>query len=216
MDHAKNLGLELRGRLFSHNPSCTASSATKSKSAEKENILKIMKLENRVNAQIDSSTAPLTPESVDEFDPAPPVDNEHGNLCVELLSMLKVRMDLVYAEIISRIGGTQALSVMTKASELPVTASASTPVPTIPTTPNDSAVDIESPLKLLKSTVECENESYSIVEEVHSSHHFCKATFEPVDKAAFFKAVQKEHKLLQGSLPPGVWVRWEPTFAFSF
>lgn len=53
-------------------------------------------------------TTPLTPDSVDICY----ISQE--NLCVELLSTLKVRMDLAYAEIISRIGGNQALSVLTK------------------------------------------------------------------------------------------------------
>lgn len=120
--------------------------------------------------------------------------------------MLKVRMDLAYAEIISRIGGTEALSVMTKASEISATPSSSTPIPVVPTTPDDSITNI-NPLNLLKSVIQCENESYSIIDEAHNSHHFFTTSFEPVNMAAFYKAVQKEYKLLQESLPPGVWVR---------
>lgn len=144
----------------------------------------------------------MTPESSVELDSI----NNHDNLCIELLSMLKVRMDLAYAEIISRIGGTQALSVMTKASEISATPSSSTPIPAVPTTPEDSLSNI-SPLKLLKSVINCENESYSIIDEVHVSHHFYAAPCEPVNMGAFYKSVQKEYKLLQESLPPGVWVR---------
>lgn len=118
--------------------------------------------------------------------------------------MLKVRMDLAYAEIISRIGGNQALSVMTKASEKVALASSSTPVPSMPTTPEDSFTVIPPKLTRTSST---ESEAYSIVDEAHSSHRFFGNKLEPTDKQAFFKAVQKEYKLLKESLPPGVWVR---------
>lgn len=128
-----------------------------------------------------------------------------NSLCIELLSMLKARMDLAYAEIISRIGGNQVLSVMTKASETVATPSTSTPAPSIPTTPDESSM-ILSP-KLMKPNLSNENEAYKILEEAHSSHRFFGNKCEPTDKQRFFKAVQREHKLLKESLPPGVWVR---------
>lgn len=132
----------------------------------------------------------------------------HDNLCVELLSMLKARMDLAYAEIISRIGGTQALSVMTKASETNVTPSTSTPVPSFPTTPDDSFTALSPPKFTEKKTSISDKEiGYSILEEAPSTHRFFSKEFEPTDKMRFFKAVQKEFKLLRESLPPGVWVR---------
>lgn len=116
--------------------------------------------------------------------------------------MLKTRMDLAYAEIISRIGGSQALSVMTKASDKTIPPSSSTPM--IPTTPDSSFSNI-SPLKLL--SIENESESFAILDEAHVSHHYYCSSFEPTDKSAFFRAVQRENKLLHECLPPGVWVR---------
>lgn len=189
----------------------------------------MIKLENKINAQIESTKdgqkeingelfpchcnlffiefivdlpIPLTPESSVELE----CTSNPDNLCIELLTMLKVRMDLAYAEIISRIGGTQALSVMTKASEISATPSSSTPIPAVPTTPEDTFSNL-SPLVLLKSVINCENESYSIIDEAHPSHHFCSSPFEPINMVAFYRAVQKEYRSLQESLPPGVWVR---------
>ncbi|KAJ8922950.1 hypothetical protein NQ315_001496 [Exocentrus adspersus] len=209
-EKAKSLGVELRGRLFSSDNLCP--SIPKIKLAEKENINKMIKLENRINAQIEKKeggkepttvpTTPLTPDSTEVS------YMSQENLCVELLSMLKVRMDLVYAEIISRIGGTQALSVLTKASENVATPASSTPLPSCPTTPDDS-FSVLSPLKPNRAdqTSEIENEPYAIVEEAPVMHHFYSSKFEPTDLQRFLKAVQKEYKLLKESLPAGVWVR---------
>lgn len=132
--------------------------------------------------------------------------NSNSNLCVELLSMLKVRMDLAYAEIISRIGGTQALSVMTKASESLASPSTSTPLPSIPTTPEDTFI-LQAPKKIRRTPAQAENESYAILEEAYESHRFYSGKVEITDKQRFQRAVQKEYKLLKESLPPGVWVR---------
>lgn len=50
-EKAKTLGVELRGRLFSGDNLCP--SISKIKLAEKENINKMIKLENKINAQIE-------------------------------------------------------------------------------------------------------------------------------------------------------------------
>ncbi|XP_018566113.1 (E3-independent) E2 ubiquitin-conjugating enzyme UBE2O [Anoplophora glabripennis] len=208
-EKAKTLGVELRGRLFSGDNLCP--SISKIKLAEKENINKMIKLENRINAQIEKKegskeatvpTTPLTPDSTEV------TYMSQDNLCVELLSMLKMRMDLAYAEIISRIGGTQALSVLTKASENVATPASSTPLPSCPTTPDESFSAL-SPLrpKFNDKMGEIENEPYTIIEEAPVMHHFYSGKFEPTDLQRFLKAVQKEYKLLKESLPPGVWVR---------
>jgi ubiquitin-conjugating enzyme E2 O len=52
------------------------------------------------------------------------------------------------------------------------------------------------------------SENFQIIENVTSTHKFHLTVFHPTNAHAFFKAVQKEHKLLRSSLPPdGVWVR---------
>lgn len=51
-ERAKSWGVELRGRLFSIDNQCP--STTKAKTAEKENISKVVKLEHKINAQIES------------------------------------------------------------------------------------------------------------------------------------------------------------------
>lgn len=50
-EKAKSLGVELRGRLFSTENLCP--SISKIKTAEKDNINKMIRLENKVNAQIE-------------------------------------------------------------------------------------------------------------------------------------------------------------------
>ncbi|CAG9854714.1 unnamed protein product [Phyllotreta striolata] len=204
-EKAKSLGVELRGRLFSSDN--FSPSISKIKVAEKENINKMIKLENKINAQIEKKdskepTAPTTPSAAESADvPCP------DNLCVELLSMLKVRMDLAYAEIISRIGGCQAFTVLTKASENVQTPCSSTPAPSVPTTPDDSFSSL-SPLKSkLIGKSSGENEPYVLLDDVPATHHYYSSKFEPTDLQRFAKAVQKEYKLLKDSLPPGVWVR---------
>lgn len=172
-------------------------SLSRIKYVEKEIISKLKKLQDEVNEQ--SSTKLLESESPADLD----IDNNHSNLSIELLSMIKVRMDLVYAEIVSRISASHALYVITKASELPAVPVISA-TQTTPADPQETTGVEDAPLKL---TTECENEFYSIIEEAHCSHYFQVMVLEPIDKGAFMKAVQKEHKLLQGSLPSGVWVR---------
>ncbi|XP_072403360.1 (E3-independent) E2 ubiquitin-conjugating enzyme UBE2O [Diabrotica undecimpunctata] len=207
-EKAKSLGVELRGRLFSCDNFCP--SIAKIKVAEKENINKMIKLENKINAQIEKkeckdSTAPTTPLTPDSTEISSSVTPD--NLCVELLSMLKVRMDLAYAEIISRIGGSQAFTVLTKASENVATPSSSTPLPSVPTTPDDSFSSL-SPLKSkFLAKIAGDNEPYTLVDDAPVTHHYYGTKFEPTDLQRFLKSIQKEYKLLKDSLPSGVWVR---------
>ena len=50
--------------------------------------------------------------------------------------------------------------------------------------------------------------SFQILESVSSTHKYHLTVFHPTNAQSFFKAVQKEHKLLKNSLPPdGVFVR---------
>lgn len=109
--------------------------------------------------------------------------------------MLKARMDLAYAELVSRIGGQDALMVMTKASE-------NTPAPSVPNTPEEILVNIVKPMKQLSS-----GEGYSVLDEAPRSHHFFETKVVPINNQTFYKAIRREAKLLDESLPPGVWVR---------
>uniref|UniRef100_A0AAR5QIV0 UBC core domain-containing protein n=1 Tax=Dendroctonus ponderosae TaxID=77166 RepID=A0AAR5QIV0_DENPD len=213
-EKAKAQNIELRGRLFSIE---NGVNVTKNKSAESENIKKMIKLENKVNAEIEKqgankqlkdSTAPSTPESLDDS------DTWQENLCVELLSTLKLRMDLTYAEIISRIGGSQALSIITKATESIATPLISTPLPSVPATPDES-VSITNSLKIKNSTssdklmdVQLDKGAkwYISVEEAPVTHHYFTSKFEPGDTQKFLKSVVKEYALLKESLPADVWV----------
>lgn len=50
------------------------------------------------------------------------------------------------------------------------------------------------------------SENFQILENVPSTHKYHLTVFHPTNAHTFFKAVQKEHKLLRNSLPSGVWV----------
>lgn len=85
----------------------------------------------------------------------------------------------------------------------------------------ESEFDDESSPDEVKSYVLCETEAlparkasivnssdnFQIMENVPSTHKFHLTVFHPTNAHAFFKAVQKEHKLLKNSLPSGVLVR---------
>lgn len=118
--------------------------------------------------------------------------------------MLKMRLDLVYAELISRIGGSQALSVLTYASEESMKPSLST------ATLNDSLLtpqETTSP-KLPKVFIaSSKNKAFCIMEEAPNSHHYFSKKFEPKDLLKFVNVLQKEYKLMKESLPSEVWVK---------
>lgn len=63
-------------------------------------------------------------------------------------------------------------------------------------------VPLEIPL--VASTAES---NFQIMENVPNTHKYHLTVFHPTNAHSFFKAVQKEHKLLRSSLPFGVWVR---------
>ncbi|XP_044758627.1 uncharacterized protein LOC123316554 [Coccinella septempunctata] len=198
-ERAKLAGVEFRGRLFANDN--LFPSMAKIKVAEKENLQKVLKLENKVNAQMEEKK--LSTETTTEPDES---QISHNNLCIELLSMLKLRMDLAYAEIISKIGGVQALTIMTQASEARTEPTCRTPLPSMPVTPEDSFSSL-SPPKWMSPAQSVDNEAYYVLEEAPVTHHFYSSKFEPTDQQRFLKAIQKEYSLLNESLPPGVWVR---------
>lgn len=124
----------------------------------------------------------------------------NSNLCVELLSMLKTRMDLAYAEVVSRIGGQEALMVMTKASE-------NIPTPTVPSTPDETITVVLNTVADKPISSMDFGEGYVVLDEAPQSHNFYSTKIVPNNSPNFFKAIRKEVKLLKESLPPGVWVR---------
>ncbi|XP_022908718.1 (E3-independent) E2 ubiquitin-conjugating enzyme UBE2O [Onthophagus taurus] len=237
-EKAKFWGVEFRGRLFSYDSATTTgnnqSPTSKVVSAEKNNIQKLVKLEHKINAQLENQQQQIKDVSSGEPSTSiPPSESDppSKNLCVELLSMLKPRMDLAYAEIMARIGGTQAHSVMTKAQEQNIAASA--PLQSIPTTPeiiqqlNSPPVftsDTASSLALISeekpppqnvddyvdnNKIDDDNSDnfYVMLDSAPLNHRFIGNKFEPHNKQTFFKSVQKECQLLKDSLPPGVWIK---------
>lgn len=150
--------------------------------------------------------------------------------------MLKCRMDLSLAEMISRMGGSQVFSVFTKSSEI-ATPATSTPIRSAPPTSDDSFTSIsfttpkpadcnveamfETSQSLESSALEiilaptkpcvvkgAENMSnlFEVLEEAPHSHRFYRTEIQPVANQCFYRAVMNEAMLLRESLPPGVWV----------
>lgn len=181
------------------------------KEAEKENMEKVISLETSLNAQISQSQSTGKSRSslavrnciffynLESFVSAngdlETIGGSDSNLCLELLTMLKMRMDLAYGEIASRLGFPDALTVMTKASE-------GTPAPTVPATPDEIVEKPTKPARQLSS-----GEGFMILDEAPKSHHFYGTTITPLNTSSFYKAVRRESKLLEESLPAGVWVR---------
>ena len=119
--------------------------------------------------------------------------------------MLKMRLDLAYAEIISRIGGRQALTVLTNASENTLKPSPSTAaLQNSLLTPEET-----TPPPKFNKTVDAiaTSDAFCIFEEAPDTHRYFSSKFEAKDLQKFLVALQKEYKLLKESLPPGVWVR---------
>ncbi|XP_058812642.1 (E3-independent) E2 ubiquitin-conjugating enzyme [Topomyia yanbarensis] len=50
-------------------------------------------------------------------------------------------------------------------------------------------------------------ESFQVLETAPSSHKYHLTVFQTNNAQSFYKAIQREHKLLRTALPPGVWVR---------
>lgn len=61
--------------------------------------------------------------------------------------------------------------------------------------------------KIVIETPTVTADNFQIMENVTSTHKYHLTVFHPSNAHAFFKAVQREHKLLRSSLPSGVWVR---------
>lgn len=186
------MGIELSGRLFS----ADGDKASRMVDAEKENMEKVRNIETALHSQISQSQSIDSISIIVTPDEDPSLSNE--NLCIELLSMLKTRMDLAYAEVVSRIGGQDALMVMTKASE-------NTPAPTIPNTPDESVLNV------IKSSSSCVftagSEGYTVLDEAPRNHNFYSNKIMPTNTQNFYKAIRREVKLMEESLPSGVWVR---------
>lgn len=60
---------------------------------------------------------------------------------------------------------------------------------------------------LATSTLSSTTDNFQVLENVPSTHKYHLTVFHPTNAHSFFKAVQREHKLLRNSLPSGVWVR---------
>lgn len=49
-------------------------------------------------------------------------------------------------------------------------------------------------------------DNFQVIDHVPSTHKYHLTVFHPLNPHAFYRAVQKEHKLLKNSLPSGVWI----------
>ncbi|XP_058466621.1 (E3-independent) E2 ubiquitin-conjugating enzyme [Malaya genurostris] len=78
-----------------------------------------------------------------------------------------------------------------------------------PTVEQDHSCPSEEPSSLMPNNSMEFNfvESFQVLETAPSSHKYHLTVFQTNNAQSFYKAVQREHKLLRTALPPGVWVR---------
>lgn len=70
---------------------------------------------------------------------------------------------------------------------------------------NDT-IDEVSPAVSAQST-DLNVESFQVLDSAPSTHKYHLTVFQTNNPQSFYKAVQREHRLLRTALPPGVWVR---------
>ncbi|XP_073814917.1 (E3-independent) E2 ubiquitin-conjugating enzyme UBE2O [Musca autumnalis] len=72
-----------------------------------------------------------------------------------------------------------------------------------PTATDDNNKAMEAGLQVLNSSSEC----FQLLPSAPKTHKYHSTLFHPNNTQQYYKAVQKEHRMLKSSLPSGVWVR---------
>lgn len=126
-----------------------------------------------------------------------------NNICTELLGMVKIGVDLAYAEITKRIDPKNVNAAMKSSEATPISL---TPSSSVPTTPTDSTDN-----KLIKPVITYDIDICNDFEDIFSTHYYYFNKFEPIERSKFIRAVERELTLLHKSLPSGIWVRCSAT-----
>lgn len=135
------------------------------------------------------------------------IGNSH--MCVKLCTLIKAQLLLAHAEVSKRFG----LGKIAFSDDLFQT---TTPIQIL--TPkfesdcnnirsDDTNSNIDENVVDISLQVYSDGEGFTIDECAPDCHKFKLTMFQPVDPSNFFRTVSKEIKLLQNSLPPGVWVK---------
>lgn len=160
----------------------------------------------------ESSDEFLLSEEANQAEPEKHEDEKEKNLlgggsshvCAKLCMLIRAQLVLAHAEVTRRFGLSKislpdaAKSDTVEQKTAPSEESAdSKPEPEV-----EQETDAEAP-----PIVYNEGEGFFVEETAPDSHKFKLTMFQPTDPANFFRAVSKELKLLQSSLPPGIWVK---------
>ncbi|XP_067617063.1 (E3-independent) E2 ubiquitin-conjugating enzyme UBE2O isoform X2 [Eurosta solidaginis] len=104
-------------------------------------------------------------------------NDDHLTDSVEVKSLNIAKSDEAVVETIAESAAESQVSVMSSANELP------------------------------RQTLYVPSECFQVLPQAPSCHKYQLTIFHPNNPQQYYKAVQREHRLLKSSLPPGVWVR---------
>lgn len=136
-------------------------------------------------------------------------------VCAKLCSLIKIQLIKALQEINVRYCPSDTFKeIVELESDSKIIAKAESEFDDEPeSSPDDVKAFVEQKLEVLtnESTLATAAittpDNFQIIETVSSSHKFHLTVFHPTNAHTFYKAVQREHKLLRTSLPDGVWVR---------
>ncbi|XP_046659894.1 (E3-independent) E2 ubiquitin-conjugating enzyme UBE2O-like isoform X2 [Homalodisca vitripennis] len=150
----------------------------------------------------------------------PTVCNSH--VCVKLCALILGQLVEAHAEVMRRFGGnsTNGMTLSDAANTVSPAGSSqgdvepppcppsppSTP-PTTPATAPPESPSVESLTVGGTDLVKDGDGGFSVLDTAPNSHKFKLTMFQPTDPKLFFKTVRNEIKLLQSSLPSGIWVK---------
>ncbi|KAF2354207.1 Ubiquitin-conjugating enzyme E2 [Trinorchestia longiramus] len=164
----------------------------------------------------------------DEKSNGEPLSDEASgsSICAVLCSMMKVQLLKTYEEVVSRYGGHFDMSIIqaelkhetveTKTCEIKVldeivlTSVATeepedaTEISVLSSTPPAACSVLP---EIMKTPPSSDCGSFDVLESAPDSHKFKLTMLQPNHPAHFYKTVKNEMRLLQSSLPAGIWVR---------
>ncbi|XP_055623430.1 (E3-independent) E2 ubiquitin-conjugating enzyme [Toxorhynchites rutilus septentrionalis] len=148
------------------------------------------------------------------FSFSPQAENVSAKLC----SLIKAQLVKALQEINQRYSQSDPFKeIIIEEIELITPPPSSRPVSSTPSqqpssvnTPTTSQPDLNDTIDESASAQNMEFnfiESFQVLDTAPSTHKYHLTVFQTNNAQSFYKAVQREHRLLRTALPPGVWVR---------
>lgn len=149
------------------------------------------------------------------------VEESPDFICARLCSLLQVQLNKCLAEIQRKYckGNFNLSEVIELDREEDVDEKVSASEDNDINSPTSPALDIEADKSKFQSD-SCDTiatiseiislqpiEAFQILSNAPSTHKFQLAIFHTTNSQQYYKAIQKEHRMLRNGLPPGVWVR---------